>query len=144
MWVPEFDVKHLKKTEEHIGRNGVPFRPICSSVFFKCFTSNSGTHTEPGTEPFIWSSGVDCSSSFNHDRIQLLSHSKYSLLFLPVVGTEPATSRGFNLEALSNQTPHTQRHMSWPDINKGFISKFYVGSRTLYKTHEEAEEMLWV
>ena len=34
---------------------------------------------------------VDCSDSYNHDRVQVLWYTKYSLLFLPVVGIEPAT-----------------------------------------------------
>ena len=65
--------------------------------------SNSGVHTESRTEPFIWTPGVDCSNSFNLDRVQVLSYSKYSLLDLQVVGIEPVTSWWFQLEALSNQ-----------------------------------------
>ena len=39
---------------------------------------------------FIWTIGVDCSNSVNHDWIQVLSYCK---LLLPVVGIETATSR---------------------------------------------------
>ena len=49
---------------------------------------------------------VDWSNSLNLDRIQVLSYSKYSLLFLPVVEIEPATSRWFHSEAFVNQMPY--------------------------------------
>ena len=55
--------------------------------------SNLGVHTERGTEPFIWTTGVDCSNSVNHDQVEVLSYREYSLLFLPVIGIEPATAR---------------------------------------------------
>ena len=58
------------------------FRPICPSTFFKCFMLNSGVHPESRTEPFIWTPGVDCSHSVNHDRGQVLNYLKYSLLVL--------------------------------------------------------------
>ena len=66
---------------------------ICPSDFFRCFILNLGTYTEPQIEPFIQPTVVNCSNSINHDRVQLLSYCKYSLLFLPAVGIEPATSR---------------------------------------------------
>ena len=49
--------------------------------------------TQPRSEPFIYSTGVDCSNSIDHDRVRVLSYSKYSPLFLLVVGTEAITSR---------------------------------------------------
>ena len=55
------------------------FQPICLSAFFWCFMSNSGVRTESQTEPFIWTSGVDCSSSVNHYRVQVLSYSTHIL-----------------------------------------------------------------
>ena len=64
-------------------------------------------HTESQTEHFIWTTGEDCSNSFNHDRVQVLSYCKYSLLFLlPVAEIEPVTSRWFHSVALSNWTPY--------------------------------------
>ena len=73
--------------------------------------SNSEVYTESQTKPFIWTAGVDCSNSVNcHDRRQLLSYSKYSLLFLSIVGIEPAISRWFPSEALSNQAPYPLHH----------------------------------
>ena len=45
------------------------------SAVFRCFMSNSET------EPFIQSKGIDCSSSLNDDQVQVLSDSKYFLLF---------------------------------------------------------------
>ena len=53
--------------------------------------SNSGAHTEPQIEPF--KTEVDNVNSVNHERVQVLSSSKYSLLLLPVVGIEPVTPR---------------------------------------------------
>ena len=82
-----------------------------SSAFFRCFMLNSGVHTESQTESFIWITGVDFSSSFNQDRVQGLSYSKYSLLVLLVVGIEPVTSKWFHSEAPSNQTPYPLRHV---------------------------------
>ena len=72
------------------------------SAFFRCFMSNSGINMKSQNEPFIWTTGVDCSNSVNPDWVQVLSYSKDSLLFLPIVGIEPATSRWFHSEALSN------------------------------------------
>ena len=88
------------------------FWPICPLTFFGCFIWNSGVHTEFQTEPFIWTTGVDCSNSFNHDCVQVLDYSKYSFLFLPLVGIEPAISRWFHSEAFSNQIPYPLCHLS--------------------------------
>ena len=52
--------------------------------------------------PLFEPQGVNCSNSVDHDRVQMLSYSKYSLLVLLVVGIEPATSRWFYSEAFSN------------------------------------------
>ena len=72
-----------------------------------CYTSNVSANMPFGllhvfhvelriwTEPFIWTEGVDCSNSINHDQVQMLSYSKYSLLFLLIVGIEPATPRWY-------------------------------------------------
>ena len=68
------------------------------------FVSNSGAYRKTRIDPFIQSTGVDCSNSVNHDQVQMLSFSKYPLLVLSAVGIEPATSRWFHSEALSNQT----------------------------------------
>ena len=78
-------------------------------------------HTEFRNEPFIGTTGLDCSDSVNHDWVQDLSYCKYSLLFLPAVGIEPATFRWFHSEALSNQTPYPLHHMSLPDISDGIF-----------------------
>ena len=48
------------------------FRPICPPVFFRCL-SNSGTFTELRTTSFIESTGVACSDSVSHNRVQVLS-----------------------------------------------------------------------
>ena len=45
-------------------------RPICPSTLFRCFISNLEVHTESWTEPFIWTTGVGCSNSVNHDQVQ--------------------------------------------------------------------------
>ena len=83
------------------------FRPINPWAFFRCFMSNLGAHIELQTEPFIWFMGADCFNSFNHCKVQVLSYSKYSLLFLPVVGIESATSRWFHSETHT----HTHTHI---------------------------------
>ena len=69
------------------------FRPICPSAFFRCSMSNLGVRTESRTEPFIWTT--------------VLSDSKYSLLFWPVAGIEPATSRWFILTINQTQEQST-------------------------------------
>ena len=48
------------------------FRPICLLAFFRCLP-NSGTYTELRTTSFIESSGVTCSDSISHNRVQVLS-----------------------------------------------------------------------
>ena len=87
-------------------------RPICPSASFRCFMSNSGVFTESRTEFFLWTTGVDSSKSVNHDQIQLLCYVNYSLLVLPVVRIEPATSRWFPSEAPSIKTPYPLHHVS--------------------------------
>ena len=77
--------------------------------------SNSEVHTESQTEPFIWTTELDWSSSVNH--VQLLSYSKYSLLVLPVVGIEPATSRWFHSNAFQPNALCTV-----PCVPAGYIS----------------------
>ena len=47
--------------------------------------------------------------------VQGFSFIKYYLLFLPVVGIEPATSKWFQSEAPFNQTSYPQRHVPWPE-----------------------------
>ena len=48
------------------------FRSICPLAFFRCL-SNSGTYTELRTTSFIESTGVACSDSVSHNRVQVLS-----------------------------------------------------------------------
>ena len=48
------------------------FRPICPPAFFGCL-SNSGTLTELRTLSLIESTGVICSDSVSHNRVQELS-----------------------------------------------------------------------
>ena len=48
------------------------FRPICPPAFFGCL-SNPGTFTELRTTSFIESTGVACSDSVRHNRVQVLS-----------------------------------------------------------------------
>ena len=72
------------------------FRPICPLAFFRCFLSKSGVHTESQNESFIWATGVDSFNSINNDRVQVLIYRTYFLLFLLVLGIEPATSLWFH------------------------------------------------
>ena len=48
------------------------FQPVCPPAFFRCL-SNSGTYMELGTTSFIESTGVACSDSVSHNRVQVLS-----------------------------------------------------------------------
>ena len=48
------------------------FRPICPQAFFRCL-SNSETFRELRTTSFIESTGVTCSDSVSHNRVQVLS-----------------------------------------------------------------------
>ena len=48
------------------------FWPICPPTFFRCL-SNSGTFTELQTTSFIETTGVVCSDSVSHNRVQVLS-----------------------------------------------------------------------
>ena len=48
------------------------FRPICRPAFFRCL-SNSRTHTELRTTSFTESTGIACSDSVSHNRVQVLS-----------------------------------------------------------------------
>ena len=48
------------------------FRSICPPAFFKCL-SNSGNFAELCTTSFIESTGVACSDSVSHNRVQVLS-----------------------------------------------------------------------
>ena len=48
------------------------FQPICPTAFFRCL-SNSGTFTELRTTSFIETTGVACSDSVSHNRVQVLS-----------------------------------------------------------------------
>ena len=50
----------------------ITFRLICPPTFFGCL-SNSGTFTEHRTTSFIESTGVACSDSVSHNRVQVLS-----------------------------------------------------------------------
>ena len=59
------------------------------------FMWNSRVYIEPRN-------GVDCSIFVNHQLVQIISCSKYSLLFLPVIRIEPATSWWFHSKALFN------------------------------------------
>ena len=100
------------------------FWPICPVAFFRCFISNSGVHIESQTELSVWTTGVDCYNSVNDDQVQVLSHSKHFLIFLPVVGIEPATTRWFNLKTLYNQTPYPLHHVA---KTHGAVDKVFGG-----------------
>ena len=50
----------------------ITFRSICPPAFLKCL-SNSVANTELRTTSFIESTGVACSDSVSHNRVQVLS-----------------------------------------------------------------------
>ena len=84
-----FDFYHFKYSDYclHLYCLFTMFGLMCSLAFFGCFLSTSGAYTE------LLSTRINCSNSINHNWVQVLSYSKYSLLFLPVVRIEPANSR---------------------------------------------------
>ena len=49
----------------------ITFRSICPLAFFRCL-SNSGVYKELWTKSFIESTGVACSDSVRHNRVQVL------------------------------------------------------------------------
>ena len=83
--------------------------------FFRCFLSNSeltfrtrelscrNRESSRNFElnPLFNITGVDCSHSVNHDRIQALSYANYSMLLTPLVRIEPETSDDCHLELYS-------------------------------------------
>ena len=73
------------------------FRSICPPAFFRCL-SNSGTFTELRTTSFIETTGVACSDSVCHNRVQVLSTPVY---YSTVVSIEPATFRWLSPENYS-------------------------------------------
>ena len=75
------------------------FWPICPPAFFR-WLLNSGTFMELRTTSFIESTGVVCSDSVSHNRVQVLS--------IPVLfRIELATSRWLSLKKLREPTPIT-------------------------------------
>ena len=82
-------------------------------ALFRCFILISGANTAPQTEPFIQSMGIDCSHFINHNWVQVSNCCKYSFLFLPLVGIEPATSWWFHPKACFNQIPYPLFHVSY-------------------------------
>ena len=53
---------------------------------------------------------VDYSNSINHDWVQVLSYNKYSLLFSPIVGIEPANFIHLELYKLNTYICYTMVH----------------------------------
>ena len=78
--------------------------------------------------------GVNCSNSINHDRVQVLSYGKNSLLFLPVVEIEPATSKWFHSEALFNQTHYPLHRVSCQTIQNEFLGPISLMSPPTHET----------
>ena len=82
-------------------------------------------------EPFIWFTEEDCSNSVKYDQVQVLSYSKYSLLFLPEAGIEQSNLQMISFKSTFQQTPYPQHHVSLPDMKhlkkaKGHINQIIV------------------
>ena len=77
----------------------ITFRPICPPAFFWCL-SNSGTFTELRTTSFIETTGVACSDSVCHNRVQVLSIPVY---YSPVVRIEDEDNSPKNLNDKNQQ-----------------------------------------
>ena len=92
----------------------ITFPPICPPASFSCL-SNPGTFTELRTTSFIESTGVACSDSVSHNRIQVLST-------VIANGIRTGDHRGFNKgssskfreSSLVRQTPEEGRRIYWP------------------------------
>ena len=69
----------------------------------------------------------------NYDWVKVLSYSKYSLLFLLVVGIEPATTRSFHSAAFSNQMPYTLHYGSCWTIQSEFFRLINLTSPSTYE-----------
>ena len=98
---------------------------VASSTLFWVFGM-----TRPGIEP----------SSVNHDQVQVFSYSKYffvCLLFLLVVGIEPATSRWFHTEALSDKIPYPQPQYETPEEGR----RIYRPKRSDYSNKDEVNSL---
>ena len=100
------------------------FQLIYPSAIFRCFMSNLGVHIKSQTETFIWTIGTDCSTSVNHDWVQVLSYSKYYLLVLLVVGIELTTCRWFHSEAPPNKMTYPLRHASLTDSSEWILRTY--------------------
>ena len=84
----------------------IAFRSICSSSGVSFGSPNRAPNW-----PLYLIHSVVCSSSVYHDQVQLLSNSKHSLLFLPVVRIEPAndvTRKHFLSQRLIHMCPEEQ------------------------------------
>ena len=97
------------------------FRPVCPSVFFRCFMSNCGK-TRSATDWDIW---LKSASKWNH---------------LEVTGSIPTTNK---LQGIITIAQHLHpvmvkgiRTIYLVELNKGFRSKFRVCSRARHKTPE--------
>ena len=68
----------------------VYIRKICPSTFFRCYPSNFEVNTLFESQDRLFQFCKPWRA-----RVPVLSYSKYSLLFLPIIGTEPAISRWY-------------------------------------------------
>ena len=50
----------------------ITFQLICPSASSSVLCPIAGDHTKSLTKPFIWTTGVDCFNSVNHDQVELL------------------------------------------------------------------------
>ena len=128
--------------------------------FFRCFLSNSGVHRKSRTEPFIWTTVVDCSNSVNYSRVKMLvSIPCYSYLLLRLnlqppndftqkqVQTKrlihcamcPCQSEFLGLINLKSSSLFFNRiETVYPcGPNKEFTLRFCVNSRIQHETSEE-------
>ena len=92
------------------------FRPMFPLIFIRCFMSNSEIYPKSRTEPFIWTTMVDCPNLINHDRIQVFSYSKCCLLTLDqaVYQILPETERNWlNKRKQSRGWSEVEDVMKW-------------------------------
>ena len=111
------------------------FRPICPLAFFGCL-SNSGTFTEIWTTSFIETTGLACSDSVSHNRVQVLSIpvlllaccEDWACNLQMIISLEAEGTNAYNRYAMCSAGIRTGDPCGF---SEGRSSKFREGSRVL-------------
>ena len=88
------------------------FRPICSLTFFMCFMSNSRVNAESRTEPFILTTGIDCSKSVKYGTFKWIKHYTASLTDTHApTNTQESTLSLTHRHSLTYEDTHKDTHI---------------------------------